>query len=274
MSPTQASSPPITLATWNINSVRLRLNLVQRFVDTFRPDILCLQETKVEDGQFPAEALAQMGYEYICFHGEKMYNGVAICSRVPIVQQMCHDWAAFRHIGVRLQPAGSASGIWLDNFYVPAGGDIPDPAVNPKFAHKLEFLARMTETFATQDKRNRILVGDLNIAPLPEDVWNHKQLLGVVSHTPVETEALQGVQAAGAWEDAVRRCRPVPETLYSWWSYRARDWRASNRGRRLDHIWASADLCAHIQRVEIVTAARGWDKPSDHTPIIAEMRCP
>ncbi len=109
--------------------------------------------------------------------------------------------------------------------------------------------------------------GDLNIAPLVEDVWSHKQLLKVVSHTPIETERLQALCHQGGWVDLMRMHIPVPTKLYTWWSYRARDWALSDRGRRLDHIWSSPDLAPFMTDLSIFRAARGWKQPSDHVPV-------
>src|SRR5690606_26649411 len=107
-----------------------------------------------------------------------------------------------------------------------------------------------------------VLVGDLNIAPLPTDVWSHRQLLDVVSHTPVETEGLEAMRQAGGWTDLMRRHIPPEEKVYTWWSYRAQDWAASDRGRRLDHVWSSPNVAERLSSVEILRAARGWERPS------------
>ena len=117
-----------------------------------------------------------------------------------------------------------------------------------------------------------IAVGDFNIAPLEHDVWSHKQLLNVVSHTPIEVEKLGKMQDALKWIDTAREFVSHDEKLYSWWSYRARDWEASNRGRRLDHIWATPALKPYLKGHDIVREARGWEKPSDHIPIITEFK--
>ena len=113
-----------------------------------------------------------------------------------------------------------------------------------------------------------IAVGDLNIATLETDVWSHKQLLSVVSHTPVEVERLGLLQRAGEFVDAVRHFVPPPERLYTWWSYRARDWTASNRGRRLDHIWVTPSLVEVLVEARVYRESRGWEKPSDHVPVM------
>src|SRR5215471_1154483 len=264
--------PAIKLATWNINSVRFRARLVARFLKKYEPDVLCLQETKVPDELFPADLFNQLGYVHQAIKGQKSYHGVAIISRLPFKRNdafvfcgkddMCHLSAVFE------------SGLELHNFYVPAGGDIPDPKANPKFAHKLDFLREMESRFAKQREKRHLpiaLVGDLNVAPFENDVWSHKQLLDVVSHTPVETGLLAAAKAAFDWLDVTRRFVPQEEKIYSWWSYRARDWEASDRGRRLDHIWVSGALEGAVSGHTIFKGARGWKKASDHVPVMATL---
>jgi exodeoxyribonuclease-3 len=112
-----------------------------------------------------------------------------------------------------------------------------------------------------------VLLGDLNIAPYEHDVWSHTALLHVVSHTPVETEGLERTRRAGGWVDAVRHLKPEPEKVYTWWSYRSPDWSAADKGRRLDHVWTTADLEDAISGASIARHARGWHKPSDHAPV-------
>lgn len=257
----------ISIASWNINSVRARLGIVERFLEAYRPDVLCLQETKVRDHSFPASSFARLGYEHQILHGQPMHHGVAILSRLPFREEERRDWqnnGEARHVGVRLP-----NGLRLENVYVPAGGDIPDVALNPKFAQKLSFLDRMTDWSASLAVPT-VLVGDLNIAPLPCDVWNHKALLDVVSHTPIECERLDGLKASHGWTDVGRELVPAPERLFTWWSYRARDWAKSDRGRRLDHIWSSPSLGCAV-RFEVIEQARSWPRPSDHVPLLAEF---
>ena len=257
------------LATWNINSVRLRINLVTDFLRDADIDVLCLQETKTEDAHFPAAALAEAGWAHHAYRGEKSYNGVAIISRLPLSEPGHMDWAGrgdCRHISARID-----DGPLVHNFYVPAGGDVPDREANPKFGHKLDFISEMTGHFAANNPQNAILVGDLNIAPLAEDVWSTRQLRNVVSHTPVEREGLLRLIEDGGWHDVVRSHFGPEEILYSWWSYRARDWAASDRGRRLDHVWTSHDLADSIRSVSIERHLRGVEKPSDHVPTVIEL---
>jgi exodeoxyribonuclease-3 len=154
---------------------------------------------------------------------------------------------------------------------VPAGGDVPDPALNPKFAHKLAFLDEMEASVMLRPAQSQrsIIVGDLNIAPLECDVWSHKQLITVVSHTPIECERLVAVQKAGAWVDAVRSFVPEPTKLFTWWSYRSPDWAAADKGRRLDHIWVSPMLADRVSAIKVLRDSRGWERPSDHVPVTA-----
>jgi len=256
----------LSIASWNINSVRARLPVVEELLAKRRVDILCLQEIKCEDGLFPRARFEALGYRHIHLAGQKMHHGVAILSRVPVAAGPRFDWQAngeARHVSVRL-PGGEL----LHNVYIPAGGDVPDRGVNPKFGQKLDFLERMAFWADGLDAPS-ILLGDFNVAPHPEDVWDHKALLNVVSHTPVEVAALGRLRDAHGWADLGRRFVPLPERLYSWWSYRAADWKLSNRGRRLDHVWCSPAMQGAATGVETLVEARGWDKPSDHVPLIA-----
>jgi exodeoxyribonuclease-3 len=266
-----------TLTTWNINSVRLRIDLVAKFLKTMRPDVLCLQETKCPDDAFPLKRLRRLGYEHVALNGQKGYHGVAVISKLPFettdIRTFC-DKIDSRHISVKFgATAEMAVPLVLHNFYVPAGGDIPDPAVNPKFQHKLAFLDEMRncEPLHPNGDERHILVGDLNVAPHENDVWSHKQLLKVVSHTPIECEKLLDVQAHGGWVDIARERFPLSEKVYTWWSYRAADWTAADRGRRLDHIWVSPALKQTVRDFRITRDARGWERPSDHVPVTTEL---
>lgn len=257
---------PFTLATWNINSVRLREPLVLKLLEQELPDVLCLQECKSPMEKIPLDGFRALGYQHIIGRGQKGYNGVAILSRLPIEEVGSVDYAGLnhaRHIAGRLE-----NGVVIHNFYVPAGGDIPDREQNEKFGQKLDYLTEMRDAFHADRPERSILVGDLNIAPREDDVWNHKQLLKIVSHTPVEVEHLGAAQDAGGWVDITRK--DIPEgLLYSWWSYRAKDWSAADKGRRLDHVWATPDIANAGHSSRILRDVRGWEKPSDHAPVFA-----
>lgn len=257
---------PFTLATWNINSVRLRAGLVQKLLAEEAPDILCLQECKSPVDKMPLADFAAMGWGHAVARGQKGYNGVAILSRLPIRDAGHIDFCGkgdARHVAAELE-----NGVVIHNCYVPAGGDEPDRAVNEKFGHKLDFVAEMRDRF--KGAQRSILVGDLNIAPREDDVWNHKALLKVVSHTPVEVNLFEDARAAGGWVDVTRQDMPQGR-VYSWWSYRSPDWDGADKGRRLDHVWASADIGASAHGSRILRAARGWDQPSDHAPVVARF---
>ena len=243
-----------SLTTWNINSVRLRIDLVAKFLKSVRPDVLCLQETKCIDDAFPLKRFRRLGYEHVALNGQKGYHGVAVISKLPFettnIRTFC-DKIDSRHISVAFgEKAQLSKPLVLHNFYVPAGGDIPDPALNPKFEHKLRFLDEMKacEPLHPRGDDRHILVGDLNVAPHENDVWSHRQLLKVVSHTPIECEKLLAAQAHGEWVDVARERIPLSEKVYTWWSYRAADWTLADRGRRLDHIWVSRALQGGRQR--------------------------
>ena len=268
-----------SVATWNINSVRLRFPQVKRFLTRFSPDVLCLQETKCPDDKFPLGDFAKLGYEHIALHGQKGYHGVAVISRHPFEDQtrdfFCGKTDA-RHVSATFERGAKLDKpVTIHNFYVPAGGDIPDPLLNPKFEHKLQFLdelASCSVTKAASGGTRSILVGDLNVAPRENDVWSHKQMLKVISHTPVEVEKFEHARASGKWIDVMRGFVPDDEKLYTWWSYRAADnWKAADRGRRLDHIWASPSLEGTPQSMKVFKPSRGWQQPSDHVPVIAEF---
>jgi exodeoxyribonuclease III len=267
----------LTVTTWNVNSVRLRMNLVARFVKAARPDILCLQETKCPDDRFPLKRFKRLGYEHIALNGQKGYHGVVVVSRLPFESKTIDVYCGksdCRHISIVLgEHAGLSEPVTLHNFYVPAGGDIPDPGVNAKFAHKLAFLDEMQASLKLRPAASKqaMIVGDLNVAPLECDVWSHKQLIRVVSHTPIECEKLNAVQKAGGWVDAVRAFVPEPAKLYTWWSYRSPDWKAADKGRRLDHIWVAPGLTDRVSAITVTKESRGWARPSDHVPVTATL---
>jgi exodeoxyribonuclease-3 len=259
---------PFTLATWNINSIRLREGLVARLLTEEAPDILCLQECKSPVDKMPLEAFQALGYSHVVARGQKGYNGVAILSKLPLTDAGDRDFASLghaRHVAARLE-----NGVTIHNCYVPAGGDIPDRDQNIKFGQKLDYLTEMRDLFHAERPARSILVGDLNIAPREEDVWNHRQLLKIVSHTPIEVDHLNAVIDAGDWVDVTRADIPSG-LLYSWWSYRAADWDAADKGRRLDHVWASRDIANAAHGSRVLRAARGWDGPSDHAPVFASF---
>jgi exodeoxyribonuclease-3 len=264
----------LRVATWNVNSIRLRFDGLKQLMQQQQPDVICMQEIKVADDLFPRDFFVEQGYPHLAISGQKAYHGVAIASRLPIAETDVRRWCSktdCRHISVRV--AGKAE---IHNFYVPAGGDVPDPAVNEKFAHKLQFIEEMTAWSKNRAAKAAatILVGDLNIAPLETDVWSHKQLLKVVSHTPVETEGMKRLIAAGTWFDAMRHFVPPDQKLFTWWSYRSPDWAAADKGRRLDHVWVTPDLKGALRSMEVVKPFRAHQPASDHVPVVVELDLP
>ncbi len=264
----------LRIATWNVNSVRLRAEQVARFVAEQAPDVLCLQEIKCREGEFPRQVFADAGLPHLRIAGQKGWHGVATASRLPIedVQPLdvCREGHA-RAVSVKV------AGVEVHNFYIPAGGDIADRAENAKFDHKLDFYERLTAHMAGRDPAEPIVItGDLNVAPGEFDVWNHRFMSRVVSHTPVEVEAMTALKASLGFLDLAREAIPDPAKLASWWSYRAADFRQSNRGLRLDHIWVTPGLREAAFRqgsaaCRIHDDVRAWDRPSDHAPVSADL---
>jgi exodeoxyribonuclease-3 len=260
----------INITTWNVNSVRRRLNSIDKFLKEYSPDILMLQETKVRNDLFPFQFFRDFGYSFIHHEGETTgYNGVAIIAKedLPIAPKISFIKDA-RHLAVKIR-----KDIDLHNFYIPAGGDIPDVSKNIKFKEKLKLLDKLTAWFKSNKSKNDkvIIAGDLNIAPLKNDVWSHKQLLNIVSHTPIEVEKLLNLYKSIGFKNSVRKFAPASEKLYSWWSYRARDWEKSDRGRRLDHIWSSSNLDEKVMAANIIKSTRNHDLPSDHVPVSIDI---
>ena len=273
----KSSNPTkIKVATWNINSVRLRIDQVIQFLKEQQPDVLGLQEIKCVEEVFPYQPFRDAGYEFIEVKGQKGYHGAATVSKLPL-ERLDTDFCPLghaRHVSTKVA-AGDQS-FEFHNFYVPAGGDIADPIANDKFAHKLGFLENMHNYFtarAAAGDDKQILVGDFNIAPHEHDVWGHKQLLKVVSHTPLEVGILKALLETHDFTDTSRLFADDDEKLYSWWSYRSKDIAKSNRGRRLDHIWVSPALKPGVEAEgkaghEIHVPCRTWHaKPSDHVPM-------
>ncbi|HEY7699938.1 MAG TPA: exodeoxyribonuclease III [Vicinamibacteria bacterium] len=259
------------ILSWNVNSVRLRMRALARILEAHRPDVVCLQETKVQDGEFPFDRFRKLGFPHQALAGQKSYNGVAVLSRVPMTDVLVRDWCRrrdCRHVQVTLEGV-----IELHNVYAPAGGELPDPHRNPKFAHKLRFYRELSRWFASRrgEENRLVLVGDLNVAPLPEDVWSHEKLKRVVTHTEVEVKAVGRLAASLDWVDALRHFLPAPRKLFTWWSYRAPDFRTVNRGRRLDHAWVSPALRDSLAGARVLENVRGWKLPSDHAPVLLTL---
>lgn len=264
-------SRSLTIATWNINSVRTRRLNVERFLREADPDVLCLQETKCRDAEFPISDFRKLGWTHLAPNGGRGgYHGVAILSRLPLknveAKDFCGKAGDPRHVSATVEVGDRQ--VRIHNFYVPAGGDEPDPEINPKFRHKLDFLEELASfQVPASGDADEVIVGDLNVAPYEHDVWSHKALVNIVSHTPVECDALEKARTTGGWVDLMRRFVPESEKLYTWWSYRAKDWRSADKGRRLDHVWARPSIANHAAEMAVHKETRGWERPSDHVPV-------
>ena len=239
-----------------------------------KPDVFCLQETKTPDEFFPVDALVEQGFKHYHFSGMKGYNGVAVFSKLPLSNPQTYQRCAkddCRHISVKIEDKEKP--FELHNLYIPAGGYEPDPEINEKFRHKLDFVDELAVWFKNNRKAHDplVVVGDLNIAPLENDVWDHKKMLGVVSHTPIEVEKFTRFYNSINWVDAVRHFVPSEEKLYSWWSYRSPDWDSADKGRRLDHIWVTEKLKPALKQQQILRVMRGGERPSDHVPIVLDF---
>nr|QIM10607.1 exodeoxyribonuclease III [uncultured Alphaproteobacteria bacterium] len=259
----------LRLATWNVNSVRIRTALLDKLAKEEMPDIICLQEVKAKEADFPFEDIRALGYCHIALYSMPGYNGVAILSKTPL-----HNIEKHMHVGrndARHISATTENGLEIHNIYVPAGGDIPDTATNPSFIHKLAFVDEAA-AFFKQRKGNRLLAcGDFNIAPLPDDVWSHKAMSKIISHTPIEIEKLTDFFNQGNFTDAVRKHYPEPQKLYSWWSYRNPNWLTNDKGRRLDHIWVRPEILPQVAQAQICKDFRSAERPSDHVPVIIDL---
>ena len=262
------------LVTWNVNSIRIRLEPLRLLCQLTHPDIVCLQEVKAKEEDFPFDEVKKAGFEHVALYGMAGYNGVAILSRHPLKNIQKKDWVGkkdARHI-----VATVFDDIEINDIYIPAGGDIPDPVANLAFAHKLCFMDDIAEYYeqrkATLAQKKMLLCGDFNVAPSENDVWNHKQLLKIVSHTPIEIGRLDRLFKSLNFVDAVRKFYPEPQKIYSWWSYRNPNWQTNNKGRRLDHIWVTPNLQDRLLNAQIIKELRLGNRPSDHVPVLVEIK--
>jgi exodeoxyribonuclease-3 len=261
----------LRIATWNVNSLRVRLEQLARFLKEARPDVVCLQEIKVANEQFPFAFFHELGYPQVLAHGQKAYHGVAIASRRPFAEEGTRHWCRktdSRHAFVRLD-----CGLEVHNFYVPSGGDVPDRKANDKFDHKIRFLGAMAR-WCREEKvaaRPLVLLGDLNVAPLDCDVWNHKRLRRSVGHSPQECDLMAKLLRAGRFTDAARHFVPPPAPLYTWWGYRFPQAFAKDYGWRLDHAWITPAALPRLRAVEVFKQTRTWDRTSDHVPVVLDL---
>jgi len=255
----------VKLATWNVNSIRARLPRVVTWLETHRPDVLCLQETKVEDAAFPADELRRLGYE-IALHGQRTYNGVAILSRTPLTDVTRGFGDGGDDVQARFLAATTA-GLRVMSVYVPNGESVG----SEKFRYKLDWLERLRRhlgTWVTAD-RCAVLCGDFNVAPAPLDVYDPAVWTGGVLFSDEERAALGKVMELGL-VDLLRTMHPT-EPLYTWWDYRMLAF-PKNRGLRIDHVLATPPLAARATASGVDRESRKGQQPSDHAAVWAEFR--
>jgi exodeoxyribonuclease-3 len=267
---------PLRILSWNVNSIRKRLAQLARIAEEQAPDVICLQETKVGDAHFPHAETARLGYAHAATSGHGGYNGVAILSRHPLTEVRRHARRGLddgRHVSAVLTPPDGPA-VALHSLYVPAGGEEPDPRRNSKFADKLAFVDDAADWFAGEYgfRDPVVLTGDLNIAPLPSDVWNHHKMQRRIGHTDLDIAALDRLRRSLNWVDAVREIIPPEDPVFTWWSYRQSEFRTDGKGWRLDHIWVSPGLKDQIASAEVLVDARHWTPPSDHAPVLVTLR--
>jgi exodeoxyribonuclease-3 len=254
----------VKVATWNVNSLRVRLPHVLSWLERERPELLALQETKLKDEDFPADAFRDLGY-VATYCGQSAYNGVAILSREP---PSAISYGIGGHYADEQKRVLGASfgGLRFWSLYVPNGESVG----SEKYRYKLEWLAALRRLLEEELARHPslLLVGDFNIAPDDRDVHNPRAWEGKIMCSPAERAALAAIASLG-FSDAFRLF-PQPEKVFSWWDYRAGAFRR-NHGLRIDLVLASRALSQTCSACRIDKEPRGWERPSDHVPVVAEF---
>ena len=252
------------LATWNVNSLKVRLPQLVDWVATAQPDVVCLQETKLEDGKFPQAELEAAGYR-AAYAGQKTYNGVALLARSD-PSDVVTSIPGFSDEQKRVV-AGTVAGTRVVCLYAPNGQAVG----SEKFEYKLRWYGALRAWLRNELARHTRLavLGDLNIAPEDRDVHDPKAWEGQIHCSEPERAAFRGLLELGL-ADAFRLFEQ-PEKSFSWWDYRMMAFRR-NAGLRIDHILLSQSLAAECGACSIDKAPRRLERPSDHTPVIAELR--
>ena len=251
------------VCTWNVNSLRARLDHVRRFTEEGGCDVICLQETKCTDEQFPAEALAEMGWAHVEHWGQPTYNGVALLSRHPLVDVQ-RGFEGYDDDEARVI-AATVKGVRIYGLYTPNGQAVG----SPKFHYKLRWLEQLRAEVHRYEPGTKLLVcGDMNIAPDDIDVWDPFKLDGQLLCHPHEREALAKVLAWGL-ADAYRDQHPFSNE-FSWWNYQNMGFQRGF-GLRIDHVFLSDPLMDALKKATIHRDVRGWDTPSDHAPVSVDL---
>lgn len=252
------------VATWNVNSLRVRLPQVLKWLEREQPDVLALQETKLKDEEFPADAFRDYGYA-AAFSGQAAYNGVAILSREQ-PREISYDIGGHYADEQKRVLGATLGGLRLWSLYVPNGQSVE----SDKYRYKLEWLAALRRLLEDELARHPevLLVGDFNIAPDDRDVHDPVAWQNQVLCTPAERAALGAICELGLSD--VFRLFSQPEKVFSWWDYRAGAFRR-NQGLRIDLVLASRSLSQRCMGCRIDKEPRGWERPSDHVPVVAEF---
>tara|TARA_Y100001968_G_scaffold41822_1_gene31877 strand:- start:4499 stop:5335 length:837 start_codon:yes stop_codon:yes gene_type:complete len=263
------------IATWNVNSIRTRLDQIIDWLDEVNPDLLCLQETKVEDKLFPSNFFNERGYK-TSFHGQKSYNGVALISRHEIEDikigldgELLNDREA-SELSIQARTMSALiNGVRVVNVYVPNGSELN----SEKYIYKIKWLNCLTRYLEVQSHRNEplCLLGDFNIAPEDRDIHSPERIKGGLMASPQERETLKQV-LGGRLED-IFRIFEQSGNHWSWWDYRNSSWER-DRGWRIDQIYLSEELVRNAKNCQIHKKVRGNEKPSDHAPVFVEINWP
>lgn len=251
------------LASWNVNSLKVRLPHVLHWLETEQPDVVGLQETKLTDENFPVAALQDAGYDVV-YAGQKTYNGVAVLARQPLIETVT-DIPGVDDPQRRVM-AATIGDLRFINLYVPNGSEVG----SEKYAYKLDWLARLRDWIADEMARHPRLavVGDFNIAPADADVHDPEEWRGKILFSEPEHAALKALTDLGL-EDTFRRF-PQDEQVFSWWDYRMNNFKR-NRGLRIDLVLASPALAEQCTASRVDVEPRRWERPSDHAPVVAEF---
>lgn len=271
---TPQARTPVRIASWNVNSVRTRLDHVLNWLEAAQPDLLCLQETKVDDPQFPLEAFTSRGWQ-ASIHGQKAYNGVALVSRTPLEDvrlgfagELADEEA--EELGAQKRVISALlDGVRVVNLYVPNGSSLK----SEKYPYKLRWLACLQRYLQQPQQRGEPLcvVGDFNIALESRDLHDPDRLTGGIMASEPERAALNSA-LAGSLHDVFRVFEP-DTGHWSWWDYRSGAW-DRDRGWRIDHIYLCDELLAQAQGCVIHKQERGRDQPSDHAPVVVDLCWP
>lgn len=258
-------SQPLTIATWNINGIRARLDRLVAWLRSSQVDVLCLQETKTPDDKFPEQTFAELGY-HLARHGQKSYNGVALVSKHEIGNVVIGLDDGNEDDQARLI-SGDIAGVTVMSAYFPNGQAVG----SEKYDYKLAWMARLRDRVAREIGANRqiALCGDFNVAPEPRDTYDPAVWEGKILCSDKERDALAEIRDAGL-VDALRKARP-DDIVFTWWDYRMLAF-PKNKGLRIDHVYVTPALAGRVTAVRVDREARKGQQPSDHAPLIVELR--